>query len=289
MSLVSYKTSCLDYLHKGLSPIVRQIQAKPATHQNRAKLVNRAIAEEKGALVAQLPDALSAAERQQSLIVIQYAITVVSLEYRHAVWPYEYMALSRRVGELWERFCSCAWEAPSRPGLQRISPPVFETVRAEIARNLLDAAKHDRKHFVSPMVEDLFRLVGDINMAEDQVFDVAHIPHVVDFKSGFGSNEKGNTQRLRTVGTAYRLWNHDTNLILLVRQEENNHYLEALKREGLWKVYCGEEAYSKIDELTGSRIGVVKEQIVDFNSDLSARFWRDLNAHPSDLAGYLRW
>lgn len=287
--IASYKEFCLSYLHDKLASRVFQIQATPETHRNKAKLVNRAVAEQRQALVARLPETSSKAERQQSLIVIQYAITVASLEYRHAVWPYEYMTLSRRVGELWERFCKCAWDEPSRPNLQRITPPRFQTILADIARNLLDAAKHERRDFVSRIVEELCGLAGEINMTEDEVFELDNSPYVIDFKSGFSSNEKGNTQRLRMVGNAYRLWNPDTTLILLVRQEANNHYLEALKREGLWKVYCGEDAYSRIDELTGSNIRIMKKQIVDFSNDLSTRFWEDLNAQLPDLAGYLRW
>ena len=37
--------------------------------------------------------------------MITYACYVVMLESRNEVWPYDYMAFSRRVGELWEPFC----------------------------------------------------------------------------------------------------------------------------------------------------------------------------------------
>ncbi|WP_214658000.1 hypothetical protein, partial [Vibrio anguillarum] len=72
--------------------------------------------------------------------------------------------------------------------------------------------------------------------------------HIIDFKSGFGSNEKGNTLRLIAVGRAYKHWDSNTNLLFLVRQNENNNYLETIRRSNLWDVYCGDAAYRKIDE-----------------------------------------
>ena len=288
-SLADYKSSCLDYLHEALLPTVGSIKSGGDTHHNQAKSVNRAISDHRDALVSQIPSGLSTKEHQQRLIVLQYCIAVASLEYRHDVWPYEYMALSRRVGELWERFCSSAWDTPSKPDLQRIKPPTFEGVLDTIGKTLLEAAGDYQKNTVSNIFGDLRDIIGEINMVEDEVFTVGDTPYVIDFKSGFGSNEKGNMLRLRTVGKAYRLWNHDTRLLFLVRQEQNNNYLDVIKREGLWDVHCGPEAYAKIDEITGSNMSLIREQIVDFEADLSEGLWTDLSSHLSDLSSYLRW
>lgn len=94
-------------------------------------------------------------------------------------------------------------------------------------------------------VSTLFEIVGEINMKEDEVFRKADIPYVIDFKSGFGSNEKGNMLRLLTVGRAYHIWDHRTKLMLLVRQDENNNYLKVLRRSNLWEVYTGADTYKK--------------------------------------------
>lgn len=126
-------------------------------------------------------------------------------------------------------------------------------------------------------------------MREDVVCTVDNTPYVIDFKSGFGSNEKGNTDRLLAVGRAYKLWNPDTRLYLLVRQQENNSYLNVIKRSGLWDVYLGEQAYEVIDSLTGSDIRAVRESVVDFSTDLSHTFWTDVSSHLTDLSSYLRW
>ena len=247
------------------------------------------ISEHRDTLVSQIPNRFPSKKRQQRLIVLQYCISVASLEYRHAVWPYEYMALSRRVGELWERFCRSAWDIPSKPNIQRIEPPEFEIVLDTIKKNLLEAARDNKKDTVLSIFGDLRDIIGEINMNEDEVFTVGDMPYVIDFKSGFGSNEKGNMLRLRTVGKAYRLWNYETCLLLLVRQEQNNNYLEVIRREGLWDVHCGPDAYAKVDEITGSNMSYIREQIVNFEADLSEFFWRDLSTHLSDLSGYLRW
>ena len=199
------------------------------------------------------------------------------------------MALSRRVGELWERFCSSAWDTPSKPNLQRIQPPSFDSIRDSITTALLDAAQISHKDKVSKIIADLCDVIGEINMAEDEVFTVGSTPFVIDFKSGFGSNEKGNMLRLRSVGKAYRLWNPNAQLLFLVRQEQNNNYLDVIRREGLWEVHCGADAYAKIDKITGSNMNFIREHIVDFESDLSGKLWKDLSSHLSDLKGYLRW
>ena len=199
------------------------------------------------------------------------------------------MSLSRRVGELWERFCSSAWDIPSKPDLQRITPPKIEGVLDTIKNTLVEAARDNQKNTTLNVFRDLRDIIGEINMVEDEVFTIGDTPYVIDFKSGFGSNEKGNMLRLRTVGKAYRLWNSDTRLLFLVRQEQNNNYLNVIKREGLWEVHCGSDAYAQIDEITGSNLSLIRENIIDFESDLSKGFLRDLGAHLSDLSSYLRW
>lgn len=287
--LAQYKSDCLDCLHNTLPPIVQHIQARNDSHQNKAKAVNQAISEVRGHLVSALPQSLESEQRQQRLIILQYCISVASLEYRHAVWPYEYMALSRRVGELWERLCSSAWDAPSNPNLEPLTPPSFQRVLDTIYDRLIASSKDSEQNNVASLFSDIRDIIGEINMVEDQVFTLNGAPHVIDFKSGFGSNEKGNMLRLRTVGKAYRLWNANTRLLFLVRQEQNNNYLNVIRREGLWEVHCGAAAYKIIDEITGANLSYIREHIVDFQNDLSDQFWDDLSSHLTDLTFYLRW
>ena len=107
-----------DY-HNKLTPLVKIISERNESHNKKANKVNKAISEHRKNIISRLPSLAGDVNPQQARIILQYATSVVSFEYRHNVWPYEYMALSRRVGEHWEKFCSAAWDSPSRKGVQR--------------------------------------------------------------------------------------------------------------------------------------------------------------------------
>ncbi len=200
------------------------------------------------------------------------------------------MAFSRRVGELWEAFCRAAWDYPSKPSVARIPAPDFGSVReALFGRIEANIGAHGKRGEIIEDVKTLFEIIGDINMREDEVFTVDKTPHVIDFKSGFGSNEKGNMLRLQTVGKAYRVWNHETRLLLLVRQEENNNYLRVLRRLGLWEVHTGAEAYQVISQLTGADMQRIRNTIIEWDSDLSSSLYKYLKNQPTDLTTYLSW
>lgn len=291
MTLLQLKAEYLKAYHAQLTAPVKAMAAGAGAHQAKAKEVNALVAQIFDSLRANIiATAANAKDTQQKLIILQYCTSVVSLEYRHEVWPYEYMALSRRVGELWERFCSAAWDSPSKPHVERIEPPSFSEVEKNI-RGRLAARKIDAETRVDidAAFDVLFELVGEISMKEDEVFAVNGVPHVIDFKSGFGSNEKGNTLRLLTVGRTYKLWNPNTKLFFLVRQEVNNNYLNVIKRSKLWEVQCGAEAYKIIDELTGSDMSAIRNTVIDFENDFSKEFWNYLSSHLSDLRAYLKW
>ena len=198
------------------------------------------------------------------------------------------MAFSRRVGELWEAFCAAAWDYPSRPGVTRIEPPDFGDVRETLLNRIrTNVGNHDKRNEILEDIDTLFQIIGDINMDEDEVFTVNGLPHVIDFKSGFGSNEKGNMLRLQTVGNAYRIWNHETRLLLLVRQEQNNNYLQVLRRMGLWEVHTGIKAYEQISDFTGADLASIRRTVINWQTDLSTDLYQYLN--DGNLTGYLSW
>ncbi|HVH36279.1 MAG TPA: hypothetical protein VM847_19435, partial [Tahibacter sp.] len=135
MTLARLKNDILTTYKERLTPAVATISAGTDGHQAKAKQVNSCVNqthEEHRARIEQ--SGADPHNIQQQLLVLQYCTSVASLEYRHQVWPYEYMALSRRVGELWERFCSAAWDSPSRPAVTRTDPPKF----AEVERSIRD-------------------------------------------------------------------------------------------------------------------------------------------------------
>lgn len=283
------KTSILAELHARLTPAIDRVAKLGLTHQQKAQQANALVTEQRNKLVESI-QALPKDERGTAALVIQYCCTVVGLEYRHRVWPYEYMAFSRRVGELWEAFCRTAWTYPVDSTVARMEAPDFADVRkALLERITTNLGTHDKAKEVMVDVSTLFEIVGDINMKEDEVFRKADVPHIIDFKSGFGSNEKGNMLRLLTVGRAYRIWDHRTKLMLLVRQDENNNYLKVLLRSKLWEVYTGAETYKKIEEITGADIQSVRDTVIDWQADLSEDFYKYLKSQPTDLTSYLTW
>jgi hypothetical protein len=283
------KKSILDDLHDNLSDAVNGIAVEVLTHQQKAKKVNALVSELRSNMVSSIAD-LSVEKRGTAALLVQYCCTVVGLEYRNKVWPYEYMAFSRRIGELWEAFCSTAWTYPVDPSVQRINAPNFSNVRTSlldrITRNI---GIHANSAEILDDVNTLFQIIGDINMREDEVFTKGDVPHVIDFKSGFGSNEKGNMLRLLTVGRAYKIWDHNTELMLLVRQEDNNNYLKVLKKSGLWSVHTGNETYQKIREITGADIESVRNKSINWKEDLTSEFYSYLKNQPTDLTTYLVW
>ena len=283
------KAQVLAQLHASLSPAIERVSILRLTHQKKAQQANALVTDERNRLVASIAT-LPEDERGTAALVIQYCCTVVGLEYRHRVWPYEYMAFSRRIGELWEAFCRTAWTYPTDPAVARIDAPDFSEVRNTLLNRITEnLAGHDNAAEIMSDVSTLFEIIGDVNMKEDEVFRKNEIPHVIDFKSGFGSNEKGNMLRLLAVGRAYRIWDHRTKLMLLVRQDENNNYLKVLLRSGLWEVYTGADTYSKIEEITGADISSVRNNVIDWRSDLSPAFYKYLKTQQTDLTNYLEW
>lgn len=55
---------------------------------------------------------LTQSELLDEILIITYASYIVMLDARNSVWPYEYMAFARRIGELWEPFCKLPFEYP---------------------------------------------------------------------------------------------------------------------------------------------------------------------------------
>lgn len=226
-------------------------------------------------------------ERHWAALVTEYVMAVATIEARNSVWPYDLISLSRRVGELWEGYCSVCWDHSAFPDLEACPAPSFDAIRdaarAKVARLVArspDAAEVCRTF-------DLFAdLAGDVNLDEDRVFRLGGRVHVVDFKSGFGSNEKGNALRLATVSRAFRIWEPNTRLFLLVRDAGRKGYLERLR--GDWEVHVGAEAYEQVRVLTGVDIAAVTRRVVDFGGDLAPEMLEHLGQHP-ELMSCLKW
>jgi len=231
----------------------------------------------------------------ETILMVTYTSNVVMLEARNEVWQYDYMAFSRRIGELWEPFCKLCFEYPIND-IELFVPPLFSEVRDALASeihdyinklNLTDKQKEDLKSYYNKV----WSLVtsGEIKLELDLHFKFINDKFNVDFKSGFGSNEKGNTNRLLMVATIYRNLEQNYKCILLVRSEEdqNNHYFQTLKKSGVWEAYCGNDTYNKIFDYTGFDIKKWIIDNIDWKNDLNEKAVEYF--HSKELDNYLIW
>ena len=288
MNYHQIKLDIFSYFHDNLRQIAIDIADSQIDRKKKSTQINNAIDSVKKNLSTKLLCVYPNINKSKLLMTLQYCYSVISLEYRNKVWPYEYMAFSRRNGELWERFCKSAWDNSQLPSLCRIDAPNFNDVKNKFKNRIISYTNDNpyQECFIND-IDSIFELVGEINMIEDEMFNLNGSNYIIDFKSGFGSNEKGNMLRLIAVGKAYKHWDPNVNLLFLVRQNENNNYLETIRKSGLWDVRCGDAAYNRIDELTGAGICEIRKDVIDFRRDLSPAFWDYLSKN--SLTSYLNW
>lgn len=129
---------------------------------------------------------------------------------------------------------------------------------------------------------------GEIQLECDLHFTDGTTKYIVDFKSGFGSNEKGNTNRLLLVGSIYQnIETENYKCLIFVRSTENNHYLTTLQNSGVWETSCGSDTYSKIHQFTGFDIHNWIENNIDWMNDFTPQM-RDTVTR-NELQNYLIW
>lgn len=231
----------------------------------------------------------------RSILTSTYCAQVAMLDLRNDVWPYEYMAFSRRIGELWEQFVHIPFEYAVTDASPFI-PPLFEDVKKNLRKeidsyiNELPLSSEQRVELIT-YYEKVWLLVdsGEISLQLDLHTEINGRRLNIDFKSGFGSNEKGNTNRLLMVATIYKNLEDNYENILLVRAREdlNNHYFKTLKKSEVWQAYCGDEAYEKIGLFTGFALKDWIKENIDWASDLQPETF--LHFKSSNLTQYLEW
>ncbi|EHD1532881.1 hypothetical protein JR765_004135, partial [Escherichia coli] len=188
MNYTQLKQFIFSYFHSNLTDIARDIQAKNLPERAKSILINQEVERVKNDLGKILIVEYSHIDRSKLFMLLQYCYSVMSFEYRNVVWPYEYMAFSRRNGELWERFCKAAWDHSLLPNLYRISAPSFHEVRNSFRDRIINHTQGNQyQHHIVNDVDSVFELVGEINMVEDEMFNLNGRNYIIDFKSGFGS------------------------------------------------------------------------------------------------------
>jgi len=237
----------------------------------------------------------TSAETLDAVLLGTYCSYVAMLENRNEIWPYEYMAFSRRIGELWEHFVKIPFRFPNSD-IRVFVPPLFSKVRADLKeeiRNYIDALKISvaEKRELLAYYEKVWLLVdsGEISLELDLHVQRGAKKINIDLKSGFGSNEKGNTNRLLMVATIYKNLHTSYSCVLLVRakEDQNNHYFKTLKRSGVWEALCGDEAYARIGKYTGFDLQSWVRKNIDWKLDLSPSTYGHFQKQ--ELTDYLAW
>lgn len=297
------KNELLDYFRNRASELLVDVKQKYADTQfkERAAQVNIDLIAVKDNLIRIL-DQKARKENWpteqilKGVLLITYVNDLLMIESRNAVWPYEYMSFARRIGELWEPFCQLCWEYPLKDNLSYFVPPLFKEVKNKLSREIYDfisslSISDAEKAELNLYYQKVWSLVtsGEVKLELDLHFSDGANKYVVDFKSGFSSNEKGNTNRLLLVAGVYQILKENFKCLIFVRasEEQNNHYLKTLKNSGLWNVYCGAETYTQIHKHTGFDLSSWLAQNVNWEQDFSKKMYDHL-VH-NNLTQYLQW
>jgi hypothetical protein len=296
------KTQLLTYFgdrgNESFEEISRTFSTKE--YKQKASAINKAITETKNKLILTISQ--KAVEQHwdrqdilKSILLITYCSNVTMIDFRNSIWSYDYMAFSRRIGELWEPFCKLCFEY-SVKRLELYIPPLFSEVKDTMTKEI-DAyidkltIKDKEKIELKKYYAKVWNMItsGEIKLELDLHFKQNNKYYDVDFKSGFGSNEKGNTNRLLLVATIYKNLNDNHNCFLFVRsnEEENNQYFRQLRDSSVWTAYCGDSTYSEIKNFTGFDLKQWINNNINWPKDLQKETVDHLKQH--DLLKYLLW
>jgi len=294
------KVELLAYFRDRASEFLTVIKASFAETQSdkRARAINERLNQTKAILITTLlqqaeKEKWTNQEKLESILMITYCNIVVMIESRNSVRSYEYMDFSRRVGELWDPFCKLCFYYPIND-ISLFIPPLFSEVKKKLTDEIIHYIDNltitlEEKAELKTYYDRVWSLVtsGEIQLELDLHFTHNEQKYVVDFKSGFGSNEKGNTNRLLLVATIYQNLDENYKCLLFVRAEENNSYFNTLKNSGIWEAYCGSEAYQKIKDYSGYDLKLWTDTNINWANDFNA----ETTAHFADnnLLQYLLW
>ena len=303
-SLKKRKADVLSYLRSRADEALGEITLQVGSSRPKeiAKRINPAMTHELDALTAQVRQCANEEGWGNevvlpTLLLLAHCTNVVMIDTRNSLRPYEYMDFSRRIGERWEQVCNICFVHPVRLGLGLFTPPLFKHVKQRLQREIrqyiasLPLTPQQRDSLLH-YYDQIWSLVdsGSIKLSLDLHFLLDNKRHVVDFKSGFGSNEKGNTNRLLVVGSIYKnIEPEDYTCMIWVRskEEQTNQYLQILKRSGIWEVSCGEDAYDRIDHLSGFPFKQWVSDFVRWEDDLLPGTYAHLKKQ--ELLEYLQW
>ena len=293
-TIVGKKNEILSYFknrgEESLEEIFRIHSSKQ--YKKRASEINKAIIETKYKIIStilqkSIDQKWSRIELLNSILLVTYCSYVSMIDFRNAIWSYDYMSFSRRIGELWEPFCRLCFEYPVE-NLELFVPPLFSDIKKMMTNEIVDyidrlTITNKEKEELKKYYEKIWNMVtsGEIKLELDLHFSQNGKFYNIDFKSGFGSNEKGNTNRLLLVATIYKNLEKNYNCYLFVRskEEENNQYFRQLRDSSVWTAYCGDQTYKEIKNFTGFDI----KKWIDTNIFVEGNNKREANKALRDI------
>ena len=291
------KKELLAFFRDSAADFYEEIESTSMNFKEKAAKLNRSIVRLRENYIQEniIPISDDKIKLQQVLLVT-YVSYIVMLEYRNKIWAYDYMTFSRRIGELWEPFCKLPFEYPINE-LSIYTPPNIEDVKQTLKKEINELVSNlniekEEKDKLLRYYQAIWSLIdngGSISLTLDLHFEQKLEYYDVDYKSGFSSNEKGNTNRLLLVASIYKSLPDIHNNLIFVRQkeEENNHYLQTLKNSKLWDVYCSDNAYAKIFEFSGFDIKQWMKENMEWSKDTAFEFKEYLSKN--NLIKYLTW
>lgn len=297
------KYELLEYYRNRATELITDVKQtfSDSEYKKRASAINRGLVEAKNNLIKILKQKANKEIWKpkhilEGILITTYTNYIVMLESRNDVWSYEYMTFSRRIGELWEPFCQLCWEYSINKKLSYFIPPLFKNVKEALTKEIEDfidtlGISKKQKAELKAYYQKVWGLVtsGEVKLELDLHFQDGKKKYVVDFKSGFSSNEKGNTNRLLLVANVYKILEQKYNCLMFVRsaEDKNNNYLQTLKNSGLWAVYCGEEAYKQIGKFTNFNLAGWLNKNIKWEKDFDNRMFSHLKSN--DMIQYLQW
>lgn len=297
------KMKLLEYYRNRAQELISEVKGifSEEDYKQRASAINQGLIEAKNNLLKILEQKAKKENWNQhqileGVLIITYTNYIVMIESRNDVWAYDYMAFSRRIGELWEPFCQLCWEYPINKRISYFIPPLFRDVKKKLSEEIEDFINSLKiyrkdKDELKKYYQKVWTLVtsGEVKLELDLHFEDGKNRYVVDFKSGFSSNEKGNTNRLLLVASVYKILEEGHQCLIFVRstEEQNNHYLQTLKKSELWQVYCGQETYRQIKKFTDFNLAQWLKKNVTWKTDFDAKMYSHLERN--DLIQYLEW
>ena len=136
------KAELLAYFRSRANEILSDLalQYSAADYKKKASALNKAIIQSRDNLLDILNEKARTekwtnSETLECVLMITYTNDVVMLESRNSVWEYDYMAFSRRVGELWEPFCKLCFKYPSTR-ISAFVPPLFSEVKESLTSEI---------------------------------------------------------------------------------------------------------------------------------------------------------